>query len=86
MIKFFHRLNAKQADRALNRAQKKHQPWSEFAKDFPRPKWCNEPEAVHPLGCWGLMYGNVNKEGWRYCVGCDFRKVKSSPSTPSEHK
>lgn len=46
---------------------------------YRQPKWCNDPivELVskakdHPLmGCWGIYYGYVKKDGIEYCKNCE---------------
>ena len=43
-----------------------------------RPPWCMYPcedkELSTVMGCWGVMHGNVEKEGEDYCKTCEFYK------------
>lgn len=41
----------------------------ELAEKYPRPPWCNYPDALAPLGCWSLTSRRIKGEG--DCLGCD---------------
>ena len=36
------------------------------------PDWCK----ICGDDCWGVLYGNIENEGEKYCIGCEFYKEK----------
>lgn len=42
--------------------------------DYKIPLWCymHPDEHLCAGGCWGISYGNVEKEGEKYCKSCEY--------------
>ncbi len=47
---------------------------------FEQPDWCNYPNALDSLGCWGLTFGYVSAQGKEYCINCECNKENASAS------
>ncbi len=72
MIKAFHELTDSERDKLF----KNEMTCAKLAEDYPQPDWCEYPDAVSPLGCWGLIFGHVHDKGKEYCSVCELNKTK----------
>ena len=43
--------------------------WGDLNEIYKQPDWCNYPDALDPMGCWGLVYRHCRDEN--YCKDCD---------------
>jgi len=44
------------------------------------PEWCRMSPREHADGmggCWGILFGHVEKEGESYCQECEFHKAEA---------
>ncbi len=67
-MKYFHDLTEEEFY-----ALDQHMTWNQVATEYLQPTWCKFPDPVNPMGCWGLIYFLVDKEGI-YCKDCEFKK------------
>ena len=47
--------------------------WHWLTERYKQPDWCGYPEALHPLGCWGLLMHPCEFNPKR-CSTCDLCK------------
>jgi hypothetical protein len=56
--------------------------WDWLLKRYHQPDWCNYPDALHPLGCWGLLAAPwKHRKDHGGCWGCELNN-----SLPAEQK
>jgi len=81
MIKYFHELTDEEFDKLLKDGG---MTWKECSYKYPRPEWCNYPDAVCGLtGCWSLRghWGNARRiRKIEDCEGCDLLNVVTTPA------
>ena len=78
--KYFHELS----DSEWEDLQKTKMTWDDLNKFYKQPDWCNYPDALNPLGCWGLIYRHCRSE--QYCSKCDLHDSIMKPEEVTNDK
>ncbi len=71
--KYWHKLTNEEVAKVI----KKYPLIKNIKKHYKQPDWCDDSNAIHPLGCWSLIGDNRKSISIKYCKSCDlFKKVK----------